>query len=41
MKNLSVKLYDEHAIIYNKGDASESIFMVVKGVVALCLPVFQ
>ena len=40
MKNLSLKVYDEDAIIYNKGDLSAEIFLVVKGVVALCLPCF-
>jgi hypothetical protein len=40
-KNLQLKIYDEDAIIYNKGEVASSFFMVVKGNVSLCLPVYR
>jgi CRP-like cAMP-binding protein len=40
-KNLQLKLYDEGAIIYNKGETSSSFYMVIKGQVSLCMPVFK
>ena len=41
MKNIELKVYDAEAIIYNKGDISESMYMVIKGAVSLCLPVIK
>lgn len=41
MKNIHLRLYDEDANIYNKGDISESIYLVIKGEVSLCLPVLK
>lgn len=40
-KNIQLKLYDEEAIIYDKGDVAECIYMVIKGTVSLCLPVYK
>ena len=40
-KNLQLKLYDEGAVIYNRGEVSEGFYMVIKGKVSLCLPVYK
>jgi hypothetical protein len=38
---LRLKAYDEEAVIYNKGENSISIYMVIKGNVSLCMPIFK
>jgi CRP-like cAMP-binding protein len=40
-KNVKLLHYDQDAIIYNKGEVSDSIYMVIKGSVSLCLPIFK
>jgi signal-transduction protein with cAMP-binding, CBS, and nucleotidyltransferase domain len=40
-KALKLKAYGEDAIIYNKGETSTYIYMVIKGNVSLCMPIFK
>lgn len=40
-KALRLIAFCEGAVIYNKGEIASSIYMVIKGQVSLCLPVFK
>lgn len=40
-KALRLMSFGEEAVIYNKGEIATSIYMVIKGQVSLCLPVFK
>ena len=37
-QKVSLQLFDREGIIYNKGDLADSIYLVVRGSVSLCLP---
>jgi CRP-like cAMP-binding protein len=40
-KALRLKSYGFDDIIYNKGENSTSIYIVIKGNVSLCMPIFK
>jgi CRP-like cAMP-binding protein len=39
IKTVHLKIYEEGAVIYGKGESSTSIYMVIKGAVSLCVAV--
>lgn len=40
-KALRLIAFDERAVIYSKGESAASIYMVIKGHVSLCMPIFK
>lgn len=37
-KNLQLKLYDEGALVYSRGEIAQSLYMVIRGRVSLRMP---
>ena len=40
-KNIRLKVYDEDAVVYSRGDLSLEFYLLVKGEVSLRMPVYK